>query len=324
MQLRIGLGLAAIGRPAYITSGRDADLGTHRAPGELRARAHALLDAAYTAGVRYLDVARSYGKAEEFLAGWMAAHPEATDVVVGSKWGYRYVGEWRMDAPMHEVKDHSPAAFAGQLAATRALLGDRLAVYHVHSATLETGALTDPVLHRALAGLRDQGVRIGISTSGPAQGEAVLRGLEVIVDGSPLFTSFQSTWNLLEPSVAPALAEAAGAGARVIVKEAVANGLLALGGADPSGPAETLPAAVGRARELAERLGGTSDQVAIAAAAAQPWAWQVLSGAVTLAQLASNLDAARLTLSAEQIAALIGTPQPAADYWAARSARRWA
>jgi aryl-alcohol dehydrogenase-like predicted oxidoreductase len=315
--VRIGLGLAAIGRPAYITSGRAADLGADRAPDDLRIRSHALLDAAYAAGVRYVDVARSYGRAEEFLAGWLAAHPGTTDVVVGSKWGYRYVGDWRMDAAVHEVKDHSPAAFAEQLAATRALLGDRLAVYHVHSATLETGALTDPVLHRALAGLRDQGVRIGISTSGPAQGEAIFEALEVIVDGSPLFTSFQSTWNLLEPSAGPALAAAARVGARVIVKEAVANGRLAPGEPGPPGP-------VRRARELADLLGVTIDRVAIAAAAAQPWAWQVLSGAVTPEQLASNLDAARLRLSEQQITGLIGTPQPAADYWTARSARRWA
>jgi aryl-alcohol dehydrogenase-like predicted oxidoreductase len=72
---RIGLGLAAIGRPAYITSGRDVDLGADRDVDRLRARAHALLDAGYAAGVRYLDVARSYGRAEEFLASWLAARP---------------------------------------------------------------------------------------------------------------------------------------------------------------------------------------------------------------------------------------------------------
>ena len=31
-----------------------------------------MLDAAYAAGVRYVDAARSYGRAEEFLAGWLA------------------------------------------------------------------------------------------------------------------------------------------------------------------------------------------------------------------------------------------------------------
>src|SRR6516225_11951904 len=81
---RVGLGLAALGRPAYITGGREDDLPDRSVAG-LRARSFSVLDAAYAAGVRYIDVARSYGRAEDFLAGRLAerGHP---DVVVGSKW----------------------------------------------------------------------------------------------------------------------------------------------------------------------------------------------------------------------------------------------
>src|SRR5215469_4003958 len=61
---RIGLGLAALGRPAYITSDRDAEL-PDRSPTGMRARTYEVLDAAYAAGVRYADAARSYGRAEE-------------------------------------------------------------------------------------------------------------------------------------------------------------------------------------------------------------------------------------------------------------------
>jgi hypothetical protein len=89
------------------------------------------------------------------------------------------VGGWRLDAPVHEVKDHSLTAFREQLAETAALLGPRLAVYHVHSATLDTGVLDDAALHRALAELRDRGIRVGLSTSGPAQAEAVRRAVDV-------------------------------------------------------------------------------------------------------------------------------------------------
>ena len=46
-----------------------------------------------------------------------------------------------MDAATHEVKDHSLAAFEQQWTQTRALLGGRVAVYHVHSATLDSGVL---------------------------------------------------------------------------------------------------------------------------------------------------------------------------------------
>ena len=70
---RIGLGLAALGRPAYITSGRERDLPDRSVVG-LRTRTFSMLDAAYAAGVRYVDAARSYGRAEEFLAaGWPSA-----------------------------------------------------------------------------------------------------------------------------------------------------------------------------------------------------------------------------------------------------------
>jgi aryl-alcohol dehydrogenase-like predicted oxidoreductase len=329
---RIGLGLAALARPAYINSGRAHDLGGRRDVERLRGRTVELLDAAYRAGVRYLDVARSYGRAEEFLAGWLADRPDVDDVVIGSKWGYRYVGEWRMDAEVHEVKDHSLDAFTEQYARTRELLGTRLDVYHVHSATLDTGVLADAALHQALARLRDGGIRVGVSTSGPDQAATVRRAVEIEVGGQPLFTSVQATWNLLEPSVGPALAEAAEAGARVIVKEAVANGRLTRVN-DPGDPGDSNspddsngPAgspAHRAARELAGRLGVPIDQLAIAAALAQPWAWRVLSGAVTLEQLDSNLGAEGLPLPPSVLAELAGLAEPAAGYWAARSQRPW-
>lgn len=304
---RLGLGLAAVARPAYITSGRD-HLGDARTVDDLRARSRELLDAAYASGVRYLDVARSYGRAEEFLAGWLADHPGFDDVVVGSKWGYRYVGGWRVDADVHEVKDHSLAAFTEQVAQTRELLGDRLDVYHVHSATLGTGVLDDADVHRAMAGLRERGVRVGISTSGPAQADAIRRALDVRVDGEPLFTSFQSTWNPLDPSAGPALADAASTGARVILKEVFANGRLAPGpDADPSAAA------------VADRLGVPLDNVAVAAALANPFAWRVLLGPVDTDQLASNVAGAGVA-PPEGLDELCEPPE---QYWATRSARPW-
>ncbi|HEX4250351.1 MAG TPA: aldo/keto reductase [Pseudonocardia sp.] len=313
---RLGLGLAAVARPAYITSGRTADLGADRGVAALRSHTWSILDGAYSAGVRYLDVARSYGRAEDFLAGWLAVHPEVDDVEIGSKWGYRYVGGWRLDAEVHEIKDHSLAAYREQIAETRALLGDRLDVYHVHSATLDSGALDNAELHRALGELRDSGVRVGISTSGPAQAEAVRGALEITVGGASLFTSIQSTWNLLETSVAPALAEAAASGARVIVKEPVANGRLAPGGQDSS-------AGAAHAVRLAARLGIPVDQLAIAAALAQPWAWRVLSGAVNPLQVASNVAAETVTLPDDVTEELAELVEPAGKYWATRSARAW-
>jgi aryl-alcohol dehydrogenase-like predicted oxidoreductase len=302
---RIGLGLAALGRPAYITTGRDHDLPDRSVEG-LRAQTFSMLDAAYVAGIRYVDAARSYGKAEEFLGGWLAerGHP---DVIVGSKWGYRYTGGWRLDASQQEVKEHSLAMFTAQLAESRAVLGDRLALYQVHSVTPDSALFSDAPLLAALARLRAEGVIIGLSTTGPGQADTIRRALELTVDGRQLFAEAEVTWNLLEPSAGPAAAEAASAGWAVLVKEAVANGRLTPAGVPPA-PLTALAAA----------RGVTEDAIALAAALANPWATVVLSGAVTRAHLGANLAA----LTAGDLPELNLAEAPAA-YWAARAARPW-
>jgi aryl-alcohol dehydrogenase-like predicted oxidoreductase len=311
---RIGLGLAAVGRPGYINLGRDIDLPADRSVAALRERAHDLLDQAYAGGVRYLDVARSYGRAEQFLAEWLDRRADVQDVVVGSKWGYAYVAGWRVDADVHEVKDHSVATFDRQLAETRHMLGRRLDVYHVHSVTPDSPALTDPVLHRRLASLEDEGVTVGLSTSGPAQRDAIRAALAVAVDGAPLFRSLEATWNPLEPSAGPALAEADQAGCLVIVKEALANGRLA--GREP-GPSADMLARIG------DELAASPDAVALAAARQQPWAGVVLSGATTAAQLGSNLRATAIALRPDHLAALDRLAEPARQYWEHRSGLAW-
>ncbi|MFJ4499830.1 aldo/keto reductase [Streptomyces sp. NPDC088864] len=307
----IGLGLAAVGRPGYLTPHRDRDLPGDRSPDALRDRTHELLDAAYAQGVRYIDTARSYGRAEEFLAGWLAAHPEADDVVVGSKWGYTYTADWRSDAETHEVKDHGVAAFERQSAETAALLGDRLDLYQIHSVTPDSPALTDKDLHTRLARLAERGVSIGLSTSGPGQAEAIRTALTVTVDGAPLFRTVQATYNALETSAGPALAEAHAAGLTVIVKEAVANGRLA---------GDQAPAVV---REIAGEEGLGSDAIALALVLHQPWAGVVLSGAATPAQLLDNLHATVPVLDEERRARLDALVEEPEAYWRHRASLPW-
>ena len=58
---QLGLGLAALGRPGYITLGHGQDLGADRDPAEMERRCHAVLDAAWAGGVRWFDAARSCG-----------------------------------------------------------------------------------------------------------------------------------------------------------------------------------------------------------------------------------------------------------------------
>ncbi len=266
----IGLGLAAVGRPGYINLGRETDLPESRSVDALRERTHDILDAAYVQGVRYFDVARSYGRSEEFLADWLHTRPGVEDVVIGSKWGYTYTADWRTDVEEHEVKDHSVGTYERQRAETAALLGDRLDLYQIHSVTTDSPALTDKELHAKLAEAAAEGLTVGFSTSGPAQADAIRAALAVTVDGEPLFRTVQATHNVLETSAAPALAEAHDAGLTVIVKEGMANGRLA----DPHAPQAV--------RAVAEETGLGCDAVALALVLRQPWAGVVLSGAATV------------------------------------------
>jgi aryl-alcohol dehydrogenase-like predicted oxidoreductase len=291
----IGFGLAAVGRPGYITLGREQDFGADRGVEALERRSHEVLSAAYDAGIRYFDAARSYGFAERFLASWLRLRGLGPDTVtVGSKWGYTYVGDWRVDARVHEVKDHSLAALRRQIEESRTLLGEYLDLYQIHSATLESGVLDDQAVLSELTALRAGGLTIGLTVSGPRQAEVIRRALAVRVDGVNPFQSVQATWNLLEPSAGPALADAHDAGWGVIIKEALANG------------------------RLAER-----DHEAIAAALANPWVDVVLSGAVTAKQVRSNIMAATIQLAADQLADVATMAEPPDRYWKERSQLAW-
>ena len=311
----VGLGLAALGRPAYIDLGREADLGPDRGVEALERRCHQVLDAAWAAGVRYFDAARSYGRAEAFLASWLRANGLRTEALtVGSKWGYSYVGDWRMDAKVHEVKDHSLAALRRQFGQSLTLLGDHLDLYQVHSATLDSGVLEDRAVLAELGRLAESGVVVGLSASGPGQAATIRRALEVAAGGAGPFACVQATWNLLEPSVGPALAEASAAGWGVIVKEAVANGRLTPHGQGPAA------AVLGR---VAASHGVGVDAVALAAVLANPWADVVLSGAVTPAQLEANLAAVEVELDPGELEELAALAEPPEGYWKTRAALSW-
>ncbi|WP_291426346.1 aldo/keto reductase [Deinococcus sp.] len=308
---RLGLGLAALGRPGYINLGHGSDLGEHKDIQSMRANAWAVLDAAWDAGIRYFDAARSYGLAEQFLGDWLRerGHTAPMTAMVGSKWGYTYVADWRTDAATHEVKSHDLATLERQWPETLAALGRRPDLYLIHSATLETGVLTDPAVLGRLAELAATGVRVGLSTSGPRQADTIYQALDVRVDGVNPLSVVQATWNLLEPSAGEALAEAHAAGWTVVVKEAVANGRLsALGDVPPALGAQ------------AGVLGTSPDAVALAAVLAQPWADVVLSGATTCKQLGENLGALKIQADLVALGALRQTPE---SYWQARSGLAW-
>lgn len=317
---RLGLGLAALGRPGYITLDHAADLrGDYRIPA-MEANTHAVLDAAWAAGIRYFDAARSYGRAEEFLGSWLRTRPFTADdpPVVGSKWGYTYTAGWQIEADRHEVKEHTLPILTHQWQESQSHLAPYLRLYQIHSATFDSGVLARPEVLAALHRIKQTGIAIGLSLSGPDQPAVLAAALTIEIEGEPLFNAVQATWNLLEPACGPMLAEAHAAGWGVIVKEAVANGRLT-----PRNDDSAFAQPRARLEALAARHQTTIDAVALAAVLAQPWADVVLSGAAAPAQLESNVAAVGIHLSTaelEELAALAETPE---EYWATRSRLAW-
>jgi len=205
-----------------------------------------------------------------------------------------------------------------QAGESRALLGDHLDLYQIHSATLDSGVFENQAVLGELAHLKEEGLRIGFSLSGPNQPATLRRALELRIDGHLLFDAVQATWNLLEPSAGAALQEAHDAGLGVIVKEALANGRLT--------PRNDRPDFAPQRRLLEEQataLGVGIDGLALAAALAQPWAGVVLSGAATVDQLRANLAAYSVDWPGDltrRLESLVETPE---TYWAIRSTLAW-
>ena len=315
----IGLGMAALGRPGYINLGHADDLDHTYDVQAMEAHAHHVLDVAYAGGVRYFDAARSYGKAERFLGRWLTGRSIPPDAVtIGSKWGYTYTADWKVDVEVHEVKEHSLAVLERQWDETQETLGSRLDLYQIHSATLQSGVLERTEVLQALARLKSGGTAIGLTVSGPHQREVIERAIEVTIDGVRLFDTVQATWNLLESSTTPALASAHRAGMGVIVKEALANGRLTPKNDNPDFRAQRA-----KLQSEADRLNTTIDALALAAVIDQPWVSLVLSGAAKETHLISNLKAVDVAWDREAAAALADLVEPPGTYWHIRDQLEW-
>jgi aryl-alcohol dehydrogenase-like predicted oxidoreductase len=315
----LGLGLAALGRPGYINLGHADDLNENYKVTAMTAHTHRVLDAAWDAGIRYFDAARSYGRAEEFLASWLIARNIRPDeVVVGSKWGYTYTADWQIEAEDHEIKEHSLPVLQRQTQESLALLGPHLDLYQIHSATLDSGVLDNqPVLDELARLQTDLGIGIGLSLSGANQPETLYRALELAEKGFR-FDSVQATWNLLEQSAAPALQAAHEAGLAVIVKEVLANGRLTPRNDHADFAAQRLQLA-----QIALAKETTIDALAIAAALNQPWATVVLSGAATVEHLESNVTALAVDWDEETADSLANLIEEPVDYWHTRNRLEW-
>lgn len=315
----IGLGLAALGRPGYINLGHAEDVGADKTVDAMREQAHRILDAAWEAGVRYFDAARSYGLAEDFLSTWLRKRNiDRDEIFVASKWGYRYTADWQVEAEAHEIKEHSLENLNSQYRESKALLGHYLNLYQIHSATLDSGVLENNEVLDELARLKNMGMMIGLSVSGAQQDETLERALGIERDGVLLFDAVQATWNILNTAAGEYLRVAKEAGMRVIVKEALANGRLTARN-EHSDFAEKMK----ELREMADRKGASIDALAIAAALAQPWADVVLSGAARTDHLLSNLGSVEIRIGEDEMEVLLDLKEGNEEYWLKRSQLSW-
>jgi aryl-alcohol dehydrogenase-like predicted oxidoreductase len=316
---RLGLGMAALGRPGYINLHHAQDLGDASSEVAMEHRAHCVLDAAWNAGIRYFDVARSYGRGENFLASWIRSRSiSRSTVTVGSKWGYTYTADWKIQAPAHEIKNHTLSTLRKQWRESVSWLDGYIDLYQIHSVTMESGVLDDQSVLDELARLKSKGTHIGLSLSGPDQTAALRKAMALSFDGLRLFETVQATWNLLEPSAGPALSEAHAAGMGVIVKEALANGRLTNRNPDPG-------FALKRAilQREAARFDSSVETVALASCLVQPFADVVLSGAVTEEQVLSNVRSCLLNLDRDAMPQLMPLAEPAHSYWTTRKNLPW-
>jgi len=304
---------------------RNAVFPTQRTVETMQEQANKVMDALFSLNntnkstVPWLDCARSYGLSEQFVGDYLRRkNIGPRDVYVSSKWGYTYVADFQVSLAQgepHEVKDHSTENFLKQLKETEALIGDYVDLYQIHSATFESGILTDTKAHKALADTKKaRGWKMGLSVSSPRQGDVIRKAMEITVDKTRLFDSVQCTWNLLEQSASEALLELHEAGWDIIIKEGLANGRVLR---NP------------HVQDCAKQLGCAPDQLALAAILAQPFAPRVLSGAVTSEQLESNWKAQEIVdqLQADNgrlLEEIMGQCRmKSEDYWAERSALAW-
>ena len=117
---KIGLGLAALGRPEYINIRSEASI--DQSITAFEKNTFKVLDLAYKLGVRHFDTAPSYGKGEAFLLHWNQLHHHP-DTKLSTKWGYTYVADWELGYQgAHEIKEHSLKKLKEQWKVSKQLL----------------------------------------------------------------------------------------------------------------------------------------------------------------------------------------------------------
>jgi len=313
---KIGLGLAALGRPEYINIRTDNSI--DKSEDAFKKNAFSVLNEAYKLGVRYFDTAPSYGKGEAFLQEWNDVNNHSY-AFLGTKWGYTYVANWELGFDgKHEVKDHAVEKLEEQWDVSKQLL-PRLKYYQVHSATFESGILeNEAVLNQLYQIKKDTGLHIGITTSGANQKEVIKAALEVKVNGDELFDSFQVTYNVFEQSTFAILREVLKQGKSVIIKEALANGRVLR-----NEKFQQYNKAYNILEALSKKYDVGVDAIALRFIMDNLQPTYVLSGASNKIHLKQNLKALNFNFTLEELKLLKTLKQAPEAYWKERSSLNW-
>ncbi|TXE16707.1 aldo/keto reductase [Psychroserpens burtonensis] len=307
---KIGLGLAALGRPDYINIRQNSNIDKSKIA--FKRNAFEVMDFAYKNGVRYFDTAPSYGLGEQFLLEWKNAR-QHKDLMLSTKWGYTYVANWELGYEgKHEIKEHSVSKLNEQWETSKALF-PQLKIYQVHSATLESGILKDNSIHERLFQLKKQyGLQIGITTSGSNQSEILNSAKDIAVKNNLLFDSFQVTYNVFEQSTFNTLQQLKAMGKTVIIKEALANGR-----------AFTNEHAKKQLEALSKTYDVGVDAIALRFVIDTLQPNVVLSGASTSNHLDQNLKALDFKLLSKDLELLKALTINSKAYWDERSDLTW-
>lgn len=313
---KIGLGLAALGRPEYINIRTDNSI--DKSEEAFKNNTFSVLDEAYKLGIRYFDTAPSYGKGEDFLQEWNAIN-NYSDVVLGSKWGYTYVANWELGFEgKHEVKEHSLEKLIEQWEVSKQMLPN-LNYYQVHSATFESGILENKAALNQLYQIKKEtGLHIGITTSGANQKEVIAAALKVKVNNDALFDSFQVTYNIFEQSTFSILKTVLDTGKSVIIKEALANGRVF-----QNEKFQRYSEAYKTLNQLSKKYEVGVDAIALRFVIDSLEPKYVLSGASNKIQLTQNLKALNFNLTSEELKLLKTLKTIPEAYWDERSGLNW-
>jgi aryl-alcohol dehydrogenase-like predicted oxidoreductase len=313
---KIGLGLAALGRPEYINI-REANA-ADKSKEAFMENAFSVLNFAYQHGVRYFDTAPSYGKGEEFLTNWNSKY-EYEDVSLSTKWGYTYMANWELGfSGAHEVKEHSLDKLIEQWQVSKKLQ-PQLKIYQVHSATFESGILKNTEVLKQLNEIKKEtGVQIGITASGANQSEIIEAALKVRIENEDLFDSYQVTYNIFEQSTHLILQHLLQLNKTVIIKEALANSRIFKN--EKFSHYHKLYQVLDA---LAKKYDVGTDAIALRYVMDNLEPTYLLSGASTKEQLEQNIKAYSFKLEKEELQVLNSFKTDSQKYWKERNELSW-